>query len=100
MDNNFSLVRSLDDHINYVMMLALNPRDPNTFASASQDRSIKVWTIQSSKANYTLNGHQSGLNCIDYFKGDKPYLISGADDRLIKIWDYQTKQCIHTLEGH
>jgi coatomer subunit beta' len=45
MENDFKLVRSLEDHVNYVMMLSLNPRDTNTFASASQDKSIKVWTI-------------------------------------------------------
>lgn len=35
MENNFNLIRTLDDHLNYVMMMSLNPRDPNTFASAS-----------------------------------------------------------------
>lgn len=54
----------------------------------------------SNKANFTLTGHLFGINCVNYHKGDKPYLISGGDDRLIKIWDYQTKQCLHTLEGH
>jgi coatomer subunit beta' len=84
------------------MMLAFNPRDPNTFCSGSLDRSIKIWSLNSAapKANFTLNGHEQGVNCVDYYRGDKPYIISGADDRLVKIWDYQTKQCIHTLEGH
>lgn len=102
MDNSFSLVRTLDDHVHYVMMLSFNPRDTNTFASASLDKSIKVWTLnsQTTKSNFTLSGHEAGVNCVDYYKGDKPYLISGGDDRLVKIWDYQTKQCIHTLEGH
>lgn len=33
------------------------------------------------RSNYSLVGHESGVNCIDYHKGDKPYLLSGADDR-------------------
>jgi coatomer subunit beta' len=79
----------------------LNPKDNNQFASASLDRTIKVWQLGSSQPNFTLEGHEKGLNCIDYFQGgDKPYLISGADDRLIKIWDYQNKACVQTLEGH
>lgn len=40
------------------------------------------------------------MNCVDFHKGDKPYLVSGDDDHLIKIWDYQTKQCLNTLESH
>ncbi|CAD8136859.1 unnamed protein product [Paramecium octaurelia] len=99
-DNNFTLIRIFEDHVNYVMMVAYNPRDPNTFASASMDNTVKVWTIQNSKPNFTLTGHEGGVNCVDFHHGDKPYLISGGDDRSIKIWDYQTKQCIHTLEAH
>lgn len=52
--------------------------------------SWKVWQLGSSSPNFTLEGHEKGVNCIDYYSGgDKPYLISGADDRLVKIWDYQ-----------
>jgi coatomer subunit beta' len=35
------------------------------------------------KANYSLAGHQQGVNSVEYFRGDKPYLISGGDDRFI-----------------
>merc|ERR1712106_927179 len=49
----------------------------------------------------TLEGHEKGVNCVDYYMGgDKPYLISGADDRMVKIWDYQNKTCVQTLGGH
>ena len=100
-DTNFSLVKSLEDHVHYVMQIALHPRDLNTFASCSLDKTIKVWNLTSgTKANFTLTGHLFGINCVSYYKGDKPYLISGGDDRLVKIWDYQTKQCLHTLDGH
>ena len=55
----------------------------------------------SNTPNFTLEGHEKGVNCVDYYHaGDKPYLISGADDRLVKIWDYQNKTCVQTLEGH
>jgi len=87
--------------IHYVMQIVFNPKDNNTFASASLDRTVKVWQLGSNFANFTLEGHEKGVNCIDYYHGgDKPYLISGADDRLVKIWDYQNKTCVQTLEGH
>lgn len=63
--------------------------------------SVKVWQLGSNTPNFTLEGHDKGVNCVDYYHaGDKPYLISGADDRLVKIWDYQNKTCVQTLEGH
>ncbi len=39
-------------------------------------------------ALYTLKGHTNGVNCVGYYRGDKPYIISGGDDRCVKIWDY------------
>ncbi|GFZ11808.1 coatomer, beta' subunit [Actinidia rufa] len=59
-----------EGHSHYVMQVTFNPKDTNTFASASLDRTIK------------------------------PYLITGSDDHTAKVWDYQTKSCVQTLEGH
>ena len=90
-----------EGHTHYVMEVRINPKDNNTFASASLDRTVKVWQLGSAQPNFTLEGHEKGVNCVDYYMGgDKPYLISGADDRMVKIWDYQNKTCVQTLEGH
>ena len=46
----------------------------------------QVWQLGSPHANFSLEGHQRGVNCVDYSHGgDKPYLISGADDCLVKV---------------
>ncbi|RKO85725.1 coatomer WD associated region-domain-containing protein, partial [Blyttiomyces helicus] len=94
-------VMVFEGHTHYVMQVAFNPKDGNTFASACLDRQIKVWSLGSSVPNYTLEGHEKGVNCVDYYHGgDKPYLVTGADDKLVKVWDYQNKTCVQTLEGH
>ncbi len=83
------------------MDVVFNPKDPNTFATASLDRTIKVWSLGSTTANYTLNGHEKGVNSIAYYAGaDRPYLISGADDHTVRVWDYQNKACVRILDGH
>ncbi|GFQ97770.1 coatomer subunit beta' [Trichonephila clavata] len=98
-EKNWTCTQVFEGHTHYVMQIVINPKDNNTFASASLDRTIKVWQLGSTSANFTLEGHEKGINCVDYYHGgDKPYLISGADDRLVKIWDYQNKTCIQTLE--
>mmetsp|Transcript_27851 Transcript_27851/g.109217 ORF Transcript_27851/g.109217 Transcript_27851/m.109217 type:complete len:349 (-) Transcript_27851:4020-5066(-) len=90
-----------EGHAHYVMQVLFNPKDPNTFASASLDHTIKVWSISSPIPNLTLEGHEKGVNCIDYYVGaDKPYLVSGGDDQMVKLWDYQTRNCVQTLEYH
>ncbi|KAL5013705.1 hypothetical protein ScPMuIL_007975 [Solemya velum] len=100
-DKKWTCTQVFEGHTHYVMQIVINPKDNNTFASGSLDRSVKVWQLGSSTPNFTLEGHDKGVNCVDYYTGgDKPYLISGADDRLVKIWDYQNKTCVQTLEGH
>jgi len=100
-DRGFDCTQIFEGHAHYVMQVKFNPKDTNTFASASLDRTIKVWGLGSPTHHYTLEGHEKGVNCIDYYpSGDKPYILSGADDRTVKIWDYQTKSIVHTLEGH
>lgn len=100
-EKKWTCTQVFEGHTHYVMQIVVNPKDNNTFASASLDRTVKVWQLGSPTPNFTLEGHEKGVNCVDYYSGgDKPYLISGADDRLIKIWDYQNKTCVQTLEGH
>ncbi|KAI9012828.1 coatomer WD associated region-domain-containing protein [Gaertneriomyces semiglobifer] len=100
-DKNWRNIMVFDGHTHYIMKLAFNPKDTNTFASACLDRTVKIWSLGSNTPNYTLEGHEKGVNTVDYYHGgDKPYLISGADDKLVKIWDYQNKTCVQTLQGH
>lgn len=100
-EKDFECTQIFEGHSHYVMMVRINPRDTNTFASASLDKSIKIWGLTAGTAHFALEGHDKGVNCLDYYPGgDKPYLLSGADDRTVKIWDYQTKACLQTLEGH
>lgn len=100
-DKGWRNMMTFEGHSHYVMQVVFNLKDANTFASASLDRTIKVWSLGSPYANYTLEGHEKGVNCLEYYpNGDKPYIVSGADDRLVKIWDFQNKTCVQTFEGH
>ncbi|KAH7438100.1 hypothetical protein KP509_04G001300 [Ceratopteris richardii] len=100
-DKGWACTQIFEGHSHYVMQVAFNPKDTNTFASASLDRTIKIWNLGSPEPNFTLDAHMKGVNCVDYFTGgDKPYLITGSDDHTAKVWDYQTKTCVQTLEGH
>lgn len=100
-EKGWDCVMLFEGHSHYVMQVKFNPKDPNTFASASLDHTVKVWNLSSPVPNFTLEGHEKGVNCVDYYNGgDKPYLVTGGDDKVVKIWDYQTKACVQTLEGH
>ncbi|GMH15955.1 hypothetical protein Nepgr_017796 [Nepenthes gracilis] len=100
-DKGWACTQVFEGHSHYVMQVTFNPKDTNTFASASLDRTVKIWNLGSPDPNFALDAHLKGVNCVDYFTGgDKPYLITGSDDHTAKVWDYQTKSCVQTLEGH
>jgi coatomer subunit beta' len=101
-EKGWKCVQVFEGHGHYVMGLAINPKDTNTFASASLDRTVKIWSLGSPTPNFTLEAHETkGVNHVDYYPhSDKPYLLTTSDDRTIKIWDYTTKSLIATLEGH
>ena len=101
-EKNWTLEQTFEGHDHFVMCVAFNPKDPNTFASGCLDRTVKVWSLGQPTPNFTLNtGQEKGVNYVDYYPlPDKPYLITSSDDFTAKVWDYQTKSCVATLEGH
>lgn len=58
-----------EGHTHYIMNLAFNPKDSNTFASACLDRTVKVWSLGSPTANFTLDAHDNGVNYVEYYHG-------------------------------
>lgn len=101
-DKGWKCVQVFEGHSHYVMGLSINPKDTNTFASACLDRTVKIWSLGSSHANFTLDAHEAkGVNHVDYYpQADKPYILTTSDDKTVKVWDYTTKALIATLEGH
>ena len=66
-DKDWMCTQMFEGHGHYVMHVAFNPKDTNTFASASLDRTVKVWSLGSPVPNFTLEGHERGVNCVDYY---------------------------------
>ena len=45
-------------HTHYIMNIAINPKDANTFASACLDRTVKMWSLTSGTPNFSLDAHE------------------------------------------
>jgi len=95
-----NLCQVYEGHTHYIMNITFNPKDSNSFASACLDWTVKMWSLASPTANFSMDVHDKGVNYVDFYPGlDKPYLVMTGDDWTIKIWDYLSKSCVQTMEG-
>jgi len=93
--------QTYEGHTHYIMNIAFNPKDTNTFVSACLDRTVKMWSIAASTPNFTMDAHEKGVNYVEFYPGsDRPYLVTTGDDKTVKIWDYLSKSCVQSMEGH
>jgi WD40 repeat protein len=73
--------------------------DGRRVVSASDDRTLKVWDLDSRHVHATLEGHADQINgCA--VTADGRYLVSASNDETLKIWDLNSAHTLATLDGH
>lgn len=85
-------------HAKDINCIACAPND-GIFATASQDKLIKLWNTADMKLRGSLKGHKRGVWSIEFSPVDKA-LASASADTTIKIWSATDFSCLKTLEGH
>lgn len=53
--------------------------------SASADKTIKIWRLETGELLQTLNGHSAAVNSVA-ISPDGEFIVSGSSDKTIKIW--------------
>jgi U3 small nucleolar RNA-associated protein 13 len=78
------------------------------FASASQDRTVKIYSATEGEAIGVLRGHKRGVWTVKFApkdsqvpsSGNKGLIATGSGDKTIKVWSLDDYSCLLTLEGH
>jgi WD40 repeat protein len=77
--------------------------DGQLLATASGDRTVKLWETQSWQLRATLQRHSTFVRALAFFPDGKT-LATGSDDQTIKLWDLEnsleTGLERATLRGH
>jgi len=93
-----ALIGTLQGHTQSITSLCVGANDACVI-SASRDKTIKMWDLETGECTATLHGHVNHITsvCITF---NSRRIISGSMDKLIKIWDIDTGSCNQTLVGH
>nr|MDZ8042959.1 AAA-like domain-containing protein [Nostoc sp. DedQUE02] len=88
----------LEGHSDLVRSVVFSP-DGKTLASASLDKTIKLWNRDTGKEITTLSGYNDLVMSV-VFSPDGKTLASASWDKTIKLWNRDTGKEITTLRGH
>jgi len=92
------LIRTLEGHTGAVQSVALHA-DGRRAVSASEDKTLKVWDLDSGACLRTLEGHAWVVNSVA-LHADGRRAVSASWDKTLKVWDLDSGVCLRTLEGH
>jgi WD40 repeat protein/tRNA A-37 threonylcarbamoyl transferase component Bud32 len=77
-------------HTDSVTNIDFSP-DGRLLASASWDRTVRVWDAATGKEILALRGHSAGVTSVAFSPGGER-LASGSFDGTVKVWDAETGQ--------
>ncbi len=94
-----TVYKTLNGHEHTVSYIEFTP-DSNYLFSASRDKSIKYWEVNTGNCKKTLFGHSEWVRCVSVnVKGS--LLASSSDDEDIIIWQVDSNfNQLNTLSGH
>ena len=85
----------LSGHTDNVKTLTFS-LDGKLLASGSDDKTIKLWDVQTGGVIKTFCGHTDWVRSVS-ISADYTIIASGSNDKTICLWDIQTGGCHHVI---
>ncbi|HEY9815664.1 MAG TPA: WD40 repeat domain-containing protein [Candidatus Obscuribacterales bacterium] len=87
----------LTGHQGLVNVVTFSPNG-QLLASASFDKSLRIWNGTTGKFVATLRGHVGAVYQVAW-SGDSRMIVSGSKDSTLKVWNVNTKKMLFELPG-
>jgi WD40 repeat protein len=69
----------------------------NVVATASGDRTVRLWNLKTGTLLRTISAHSRGIACVNLIK---KLVVTGSSDHVIKIISLDTGEEVRTLKAH
>ena len=89
------LKRTLEGHTNGV--LAVERLEGGRIVSASDDKTLRVWAVESGECLHTLRGHTNGVRAVERLEGGR--IVSASDDKTLRVWDVESGTTVAVFTG-
>jgi G protein beta subunit-like protein len=94
----FVPLRRIQAHKAYITSCKLSS-DVRYLATASNDRTVKVWNMHDLTLATTLVGHARWVwDCA--FSADGSYLATASSDQSARLWEVSSGEAVRTYTGH
>lgn len=97
-ENSKKPIIRLQGHQQPINLVSFSP-DGRLLASASFDKSLKIWDAVVGKFKASLRGHVGAVYQVCW-SSDSRMLVSGSKDSTVKLWDLQTNSLKCDMPGH